>query len=287
MGENLSNKYEYITLLCDSATATSQAESSDTILNHPNFEFTNETFQPAGLKVVSAIIPFTYYVINDKNNTILVNGLPANVPPGSYSGQQLADTLETVFADAAGGTWTVTFNEQSLKFRIEWSSTFFPLWFGYGINQNDSMKDILGFRDTIVNSSNTAPYVLESQKIANPTGPMYLFLNSKSIGQTIRAISNNRASGRPVSSNQIAKIPVTCQPGGLIFYNDPNPDNYFDFKEGTKFNSFDLYLTFGSNDEEVIDLNEQSFSAVISLLQYRKGGQNYGVRPNNNTFLSP
>jgi hypothetical protein len=154
-----------------------------------------------------------------------------------------------------------------------------------GINQDDSLKDILGFNDTVVNSEVLAPYTLQSQKIATVTGPSYLFINSKSIGQTVRAISNNLSGGRPVAINQIAKIPINVQPGGFIFFEDPNPQNYYDFREGTKFNGFDLYLSFADADETPIDLNQQSFSVTISLLQYRRGGQNMTVMPTNNSFM--
>jgi hypothetical protein len=285
MSENLSARYEYLTLLCDSSTATRVAESTDTILNHPYFEFTNETFQPAGIKVVSAIIPFTYHVINSTNNTLILNGFPIDIPSGTYTANQLCDTLQTLFTDAVGGVWTITFNDQSLKFNFEWSSTFFSISFGLGINQDDSLKDILGFNDTVVNSEVLAPYTLQSQKIATVTGPSYLFINSKSIGQTVRAISNNLSGGRPVAINQIAKIPINVQPGGFIFFEDPNPQNYYDFREGTKFNGFDLCLSFADADETPIDLNQQSFSVTISLLQYRRGGQNMTVMPTNNSFM--
>lgn len=284
---NLSSKFEYVNLLCDSASATGPADSTNTILNHPNFEFTNETFRPAGIKVMSAIIPFTYYVINTTNNTILLNSLPVDVPPGTYTGQQLAATLKTIFEDATSATWTIGFNSQTLKFTFEWSSTFWNIQFGFGINQNDSMKDILGFNDTVYNSPVLAPYVLTSDKIANPTGPTYLCVNSSSIGQTVRAIANNTAGGRPVAINQIAKIPIDVQPGGVIFFNDPNPQNFYDFKEGTKFNSFDLYLTLGTEENTILDLNGQSFSVTICLLQYRQGGSNVLTRPTSNTFISP
>lgn len=117
-----------------------------------------------------------------------------------------------------------------------------------------------------------------SPTVASPTGPYYLYLNSRTIGSLINFnLADNAANG---SGPEMCRIPVNVNFGGVILYTDPDPEKYFDFFTGNQFNSFDFYLTLGTGQtQKPLDMKGASWSLKIGLLVYRDASQNLGKRP--------
>jgi hypothetical protein len=103
------------------------------------------------------------------------------------------------------------------------------------------------------------------------SGPSYLYLNSTKLGSDVDiflpAGAFNLGGGK--AGPQIAKIPVNCNPGGTVMYNDPDPQKWFTYDQLQTLNGFDFFLTLG-NGNQVMSLNGLSFSLKLGVLRQLK-----------------
>jgi len=274
---------QYIELLVDSTLATSTGKSGETSLDFPLFPFTQKSFLCAGIKILSAEIPFTYHVINSTNNWLLMNGVTVEIPPGTYN----ADTLATVIKAAAeaqtGGTWTITWDNVSLKYTFSWTDGFITLATLDFNPQQDykELQDILGLSQ--LSYATTTSF--SSDKVASPMGPAYLHINSARIGRGIDALVPSVEDGVGSTVEQICRVPINVNYSDFIFYEDQTYATFFDFKENTNFNGFDLYITLGASKKPV-KFNGLGFSVRLGLYVYRDASAPLQTRPGNRAFIS-
>jgi hypothetical protein len=286
MGE-LNNTFEYVELNLDSwdsATAgNSSFENSTSPTNQlqyswPQFYFTRKNLVVAGLKVLSAEIPFVYDTVTPGNNTFIftVNGVQTvvTIPTGTYTGPTLATQLQTLLAAISGG-FTVTWSSTTLKFIFTFAGGAVDWGFIFGSRL--TAYALLGFLPVSTNTRN-GNGSLTSSTVASPTGPYYLYLNSRTLGSLVNFnLADN--TGNP-SGPEMCRIPVSANFGELILYNDPDPEKYFDFFAGGQFNTFDFYLTLGSDQtQKPLDMKGAPWSIKLGLLVYRDASQNLGKRP--------
>jgi hypothetical protein len=279
MGDyGLNQTFEYMELNLDSwdsATSGGQTfngSSANTSLiqySWPQYFFTSKNPQVAGLKVLQAEIPFVYDVINSVNNRFVytVGGTPNTIaiPPGTYTGPQLAATLQTLFQTITPG-FLVEWKSQSLKFLF--TNPLATPWSLYFANR-DTPYSCLGFvPGKIVSTAGVNSQIL-STTIAQVSGPYYLYINSRKMGPLINCNLPDESKTSGIGP-QIARIPVNVQFGSVIFYTDPDPGKYFDFFAGSQFDTFDLFLTLGSDQNQVpLDLKGSPWSVKLGVLIYR------------------
>jgi hypothetical protein len=188
------------------------------------YYFTSKDLNVAAMKVIQAEIPFVYDVINSLNNTFIYTtaGVPYNIviPNGTYTGAQLAATLQTLFQVITPG-FLVTFSTQWLKFTFThppaaaWNIQFSSLNTPY--NELGFLFSTPGSTVTYGNSGVNS--TVTSATIAQVTGPYYLYINSRKIGSLVNF---NLPDGAPGAVGpQICRIPVNVQFGSVIFYDDP------------------------------------------------------------------
>ena len=106
------------------------------------------------------------------------------------------------------------------------------------------------------------------KNIVNLTGPSYMYLNSRKLGPVFN-IYLPRGQGTQNSGNagpQIAKIPVNVNPGGVIYWSDPDISKYFDLAALNSLTQLDLYFTLGNDTLYPVLFNGASFSVKIVLL---------------------
>ena len=100
-------------------------------------------------------------------------------------------------------------------------------------------------------------------------------------------VNFNLADGNPDStgSPQIARIPINCNRGEVIYYTDPSPEHFFDFFVGPKFDLLDLYLTLGSDqDQRPLDCKGVPWSVKLGFLAYRSATTDLKVKPAKRPF---
>jgi hypothetical protein len=237
----------------------------------------------AAIKIVEVQIPFTWYVINSNNNTFLfTDSLTFNaiitIPVGNYTGASLATTLGTLLtaATATAFTYTVTYSSVTGKFTFQdsnssgvanlWIMTFGPP----GSSDYRSPRLILGFNEGNVSSSRvgTGPDTIVAPNVALVTGPNYVYVNSQKVGQLCNLYLPRGAVnlGNGNAGPQMAKVPVNCQPGGVIFWQDPDNTKYFDLENLPSLTEIDFYLTLGNTGQTPLPLNGGNFSMKIAIL---------------------
>jgi len=283
----LNNTFEYIELCLDSwdasAAGGSAFENSTSPVNQikfswPQFYFTQKNLVVAGMKIIAAEIPFVFDTVTPGNNTFIftVNGVQSTItiPVGTYTGTTLATQLQTLLAAVSGG-FLVTWSSTTLRFTFTFAGGA-VVW-GFIFNSRATAYSLLGFLPSSTNTQ-TGNGSFSSSTVASPTGPYYLYVNSRSLGSLINF--NLPDGAAPGIGPELCRIPVSANFGELILYTDPDPEKYFDFFIGHQFNTFDFYLTLGSDQyQKPLDMKGAPWSLKLGLLVYRDASQNLGKRP--------
>lgn len=289
----LSDQYEYFEMQFDSLDTKNTPDGRAETTDWPLFYLGRPLTEVAGIKIIETQIPFSYYVFNSLNNTFLlyVEGICLNavvtIPVGNYSATTIVTMLKTQL-DAAllsqGSPtpfrFTVTLSgatssPQTGKITISLnSSSNIAMILGFGVTGdpgNYNPRLYLGFNA----GGNVATYVpgtgmvLEAPNVNLISGPNYLYINSRKIGQLVNTYLPAGAAnlGNGNSGPQLAKIPVNVQPGGIIFWSDPDPEKYFDLENLVNFADVDFYLSLGNTSTQIpLQLNGLSFSIKMGIL---------------------
>lgn len=283
----LNQTFEYIELCLDSwdasAAGGSAFEFSSSPTNQiqyswPQFYFTQKNLVVAGMKIISAEIPFVFDTVTLANNTFTftVAGVPSKItiPPGNYTGATLAAQLQTLLAAVSAG-FVVSWSATTLRFTFTFAGA--AVAWGFTFGSRATAYSLLGFLPTSTPSL-IGPGSFTSLTVASPTGPYYLYVNSRALGSLINFnLPDGAAQG---SGPELCRIPISSNFGELILYTDPDPEKYFDFFIGNQFNTFDFYLTLGSDQyQKPVDMKGAPWSLKLGLLVYRDASQNLGKRP--------
>lgn len=279
----ISQEYQYVELELDSKDGAASAQNVSA-LNNPTFFIPRPLQDVVAVKVLSAEIPFSYYVFNSNNNTFTLaesgSGGTATVtiPVGNYTSSSLATAFGTALTTASvslgANTYTVAYSTLTQKFTITSTAaagTTFTLTFGTGSDPgNTNPRFYLGFPGGST-TSNTTP-ALESPSIPQISGPNYLYINSETLGNISNCFlpANAQNLNRGLNGPQLAKIPITCNPGGVTYYVDPDPQKYFDLERLYQLTSFDLYCSLGNTSSEIpLNFNGVGFSVKIGVILKR------------------
>lgn len=287
MGGNnygLNDSLQYFEFSFDSLDTFQSPSSNVSTRDWPLFLLNRPLTNVAAIKVLEVQIPFTYYVFNETNNTFTLTEnsgatVTITIPIGNYSSTSMTAVLSTAMTSVSpnGRTYTVTYAGASStqpntgKFIISSSSaTTFTL--NFGTTEGDKDPSLwLGFNPGANISS--ASGVLVAPNVASITGPNYLYLNSRKVGQLCNMFLPAGADklGNGTNGPQMAKIPVNVQPNGVIFWQDPDPEKWFDLENFINFASVDFYFTMGNTSAQLpLQFNGQPFSIKLGILVNRK-----------------
>ena len=188
----------------------------------------------AAIKIIEVQIPFSWYVFNSGNNTFTLTEISGGtatatvtLPIGNYTSTQLAANLAAALIAASpnSSTYTVTFNVATQKFVITNTTggavTAFSFTFGLPTNSgNVNPRLYIGFPGGVTSST---ALVITSPNVVEASGPNYIYVNSVRIGQMTNLYLPKGAFnlGGGNAGPQMAKVPVTVQPGGIIYWQDP------------------------------------------------------------------
>ena len=300
---------DYIELEIDSTLATQSIGSlspKDTPL-----VYIGRTLQNiVGAKILEVNIPFSYYVISDRiaisNSSIQENMLqltwsgseayPIFIPPGNYTGPSLAAVIQTGLQAAiafiavpphsfngplrsascvfntASGTFTMTINQDPVGLT---AANADRLEFFY----SEELGKVLG----IVGATNmialwtprpavSATYSFITTNVANITGPNNLYVNSVLLGNLCKAYLPQSSLVTGETNPQMAMVPVNVNPGGVIWWQDPAPQEVFDTKNLFSLNQLDFYITAGT-DTRPLQFNGLGFQIkVLLFVRYPETG---------------
>jgi len=151
-----------------------------------------------------------------------------------------------VVRTGGAGTFSLTFG--SNLYDPGWNNPRLWLGFSGGIN-------------TSVGGTLNAPSVIQL------TGPNYMLINSIALGATVKLyLPANYESGGLLAADgpPCCKVPITVQPGGIIYWQDPDPTKYFDLENQMNLAHVDFYCSLGDNPA-VVDFNGNSFSLKLEF----------------------
>jgi hypothetical protein len=272
--EKLEN-LEYVELYLDSKDAV-ESNLNVSSTDWPFFSLTRPLYNVEYVKLLEAEIPFSYYVINSTNQTFtltepLVGSVTVLLHPGNYTAATMASHLATQLTTASTSlgnrSYTVTFSTLTHKFTITTNFDEFILTFGTATNNGETNpRYVLG-----MNSGNNQSILgtLQSAFTTQITGPNYLYLCSDFLSKNIETTVPQGYIGGGIKGPQIAKIPINCNPGEVVFYTDPAPQKWFSAQNLYQIQSLDLYCRLG-NYEEKIRFNGQNFSIKLGALIRKK-----------------
>lgn len=102
------------------------------------------------VELIQCIIPNTYYNITSSNNTILFNGTPSSIIPGSYSLSELINYMITVFSEFIQN---IVLNPTTNLLTITGVPASSP--FTISFPNSGSLNSVLGFPSNYSVNSNT------------------------------------------------------------------------------------------------------------------------------------
>lgn len=268
----LNNTYEYFEFAIDSLDNSGSGSGGVSPLNWPSFFVggKNPLTRVKGMKIISAEIPFSYYVFTSTNNTfeLSANGttgwITVSIPPGNYTKDTILPVLKSIIEGALPGTMTVTYNPSTMKLFFSGGAIGFGVFFRFPEDVLVSPRLWLGFNTGVTGFAGVGS--ISAQNVALLSGPNYLYINSTQFGQlTHNYLPTGNSSTNGNTGPQIAKVPVNSDSGGIIYYTDPDPQKYFDIGDSNTIQKIDFYLSIGTS-EAVLDLNGLSFSLKLALL---------------------
>jgi len=270
---------DYLEIEIDSTYATI-SDSTLSPKDNPVLNVGRTLTNVVGAKIMEVNIPFSYYVISDRASA--VNGFPENrlqlfwsvldqydifIPPGNYTGTSLAAVIQTglqaaivAFATATfapPATASCVFSTSTGKFTMTITQTAptFPanaqnLVFFYA----PELGTVLGFPGFTVNwtPAQSAIYTVTSTSIAQVTGPNNLYVNSKILGNICKAYIPESILSVGETNPQMAMVPINVNPGGLIWWQDPSPQEVFDTKNLFSLQKIDFYITAGTDPRPLL-----------------------------------
>lgn len=283
----LDEKLRYYEYELDSAAADYSMTRDSSARDWPIFKLGGK--KPlqniAGIKILEAQIPFSWYVFNSLNTTFVLTesgSAPVQVtlPLGNFTVSQMITVLGTALTTASPNllTYTVTFDSTLQKFSF-WNNalTTIPYSFTFGDisdSGENNPRNMLGFsggntfsQSFLASGTPQGDYMV-APFVVSVTGPNYLYVNSFKLGNLtdlyvpITADTLTRGNSGP----QMAKVSVNVQPGGTIDWRDPSPTMFFDLENLNNLSEIDFFLSLGNTSKTPLKLNGQSFSLKLGIL---------------------
>lgn len=279
----ISQEYQYMELELDSKDGVATLDGVSA-LNWPTFLLPRPLTDVVAIKLLNAEIPFSYYVFHSNNNTFTlaesgVGGTATvTIPIGNYTSSSLASAFGTALTTASSTlgvkTYTVAYSTLTQKFTITSTAaagTTFTLTFGNSSDPgNTNPRFYLGFPAGATTSTTTPALV--SPNVPQISGANYVYLNSETFGQLSNCFLPSSAVnlGGGVNGPQFARIPINCNPGGVAYFTDPDPQKYFDLDNLYQLTSMDLYVTCGNTSSQLpLDFNGVGFSVKLGIVVKR------------------
>ena len=219
--------------------------------NIPNFLVVDDSIDYIQFNVSSAVIPVSFYTINDINNTlnILENGNTYSYvfPNGNYN----ASYFITTFLSILPARWGITLNPITSVFTITNS-----LYSTFSILGTTTMDYILGFSGNITSTNNS----LTMPRCCN-------FLSIPRINIRCGSLANSAlstTSSANIKNDVLLSINNNGVPNGqIVFENNNKIKSIF---KGDRLDSFIVSIT--DDDGNLIDFNGISSFLLLNLIYF-------------------
>ncbi len=111
---------------------------------------------------------------------------------------------------------------------------------------------------------------LQAPNMMQLSGPNFIYLCSKALGPLVKLfLPNEQVKGMSMGANgpEVTKIPISVNSGSVIYWQDPDPNKWFDMDGLQGFPSIDFYCSSGTgNESRPVDFNGLGFSIKMGVL---------------------
>jgi hypothetical protein len=224
--------------------------------NRPNYLLSHDIQHIRKLKVGSAVIPYSFYVINSNNNgftfeeTAGGGSVSFNLVEGNYSATTFTAQLKSQLeANSVNGyTYTVSISSSTNKITISTASNF--------IIELANSNGITGY-----SSTTGASTIHTGNNVVNLAGTNNVYLRSNLATHLAR---NTIVENSNLYNNILAQIPLNGTTGSII-YKDFIDSEFLDIQ--TALRDIEFYIT--DEDDKIIDFNGAPFSVKLQLYKER------------------
>jgi hypothetical protein len=202
------------------------------------------------VEVISAEVPYTFYVINSTNCAISWSSgatvYTANVPVGNYTITTFLPALQTAMNAVMAG-FTVTYSTVTFKITFANATAF-------SILGTSTISDIIGLSGTTASAASvTLP------RVFNIGGPKYLLIRSTKLTQP----KITRPFLNSTQNNILYKIDINGSPGDILVEKNLYT-NMLKYGVRQTIRTIDFQLT--DDNGNLIDLNGLDWSLTLNLV---------------------
>ena len=197
----------------------------------------------ATIKLVHCEIPYSFYIVNEYNNELIINDTSYFIPLGNYNAQTFLEYINQIIPQQ------FILNSVNGKFTIEHTTSF-------TINSSNINK-LIGNNDinkTSILNSTTNKYIIELPNLCD-------FSGTKNIYIRLPNIKLNNIDGVNSNSNIFKSISCRAIPYNILFYNNiENSENLLS-KEDINYIEVDIL----DDDNNFINFNSLDWSMCIEI----------------------
>jgi hypothetical protein len=223
--------------------------------NIPDMIVRDENIEYIQFSIPYAVIPVSFYTINQNNNTlnILENGTNKifNFPQGNYN----VTTFIKEFVVLLGSNWNITLNTFNSIFTITNTTYAFTFY------KSSSLTSVMGFSTDLNSSLVNGIHTLVLTRCCN-----FLPLPRICIRCSELLSNNNMIGNNNKSSDLVVSIPNNSKPNGQIYYQ--NQTQVKALYKGNNLNRIVISLT--DDDGNFINFNGISSFFVLQFDIFRQ-----------------
>jgi len=250
---------DVIEIYLNSKTANKQNNStSSCTFNLPNIEVRQD--EKAYVNVKQAVIPFSWYNVNETNNKLdmLIGGVHTysiSIPFGNYNINQLISYLSSQILLFPGNdkSLTIAYSIQTNKL------TFTHTHHSLRLLATSTCFELLGFNEgTQYDATNTSGHIY----VLNSVNGINLFVVRQVYIASDNFILNNVNASNPNDSNILASVCVTGNPNSVIQYENTTTRHLIHHLN----NITNLQIKLLDQDSDLLNLNGVNWSVTLELI---------------------
>lgn len=267
--------------------------------NEPLIELKTPIADVVGACVISASVPFTYYVFDSTTNQFKLGSTTVTIPEQTMNSNNLYNELSAAITKAgvsSPGNYVffvdsttsklVIYNTAGTSFTLDFSianSCYAQLGFSNTTYSSSLHSDLIAAGTTVYDNAGTALtstyHVLVAPYCVALSGPNQMYVHCRYLGPAMNGAITNDSN----SADIIGDFRVNTNYQGTITYENPAPVMYECQMPSVK--KVHLYLTVGSNTS-ALDLRGQTYQVKIRFFCRKRQSQGYGVDAAGNANIA-
>jgi hypothetical protein len=195
------------------------------------------------ITIIHAEIPYSFYIINEYNNKLVLSTGTINIPYGNYN----ANSLLKYINSQVPTNMVMSFDSSTGKMKLTYNQFF-------SILSSSNVQEVLGldYNKTYSSSNN----VIQFPYPINVLGTKNLFIKSNVILQNYNSVTQDYVT--------LSSIPVSVEPYGIILYN-----NYSNSTFIVKNRILDnLEIQIYDDNNNLVDFNNVEWNITIEVTAY-------------------